>query len=61
MIFEHVLWLEIFIYYELSAARLQPSTGRCQITRVDLILQISVILVILYLSVEDCSLGTESS
>ena len=34
MIFEHVLWLEIFICYELSAARLQPSTGRYKMTRI---------------------------
>ncbi len=31
MIFEDVLWLKIFIYHELSAARLQPSTGSYKI------------------------------
>ena len=34
MNFKHVLWLEIFICYELSAARLQPSTGRYKMTRI---------------------------
>ena len=51
--FEHVLWLEIFNYYELSVPRLQPSTDRYKI--------FAISFLHLYPAVEGCSLAAERS